>query len=77
MIKYVDVSPLEVVYETEKGRTVYCADKNDKEVYVLNDFDFAIGVETLKDAKENPGRYVFWYEEKEPEAEETEEEVNE
>lgn len=66
-MKYVRVMPSWVVEEIEKGRTVYFADKKDKEVYALNDFDFATGVETLKDAKDHIDRYDFWYEEEEVE----------
>lgn len=63
MYKYVDVHPGEVVNETEKGRDIYFFDKDEKEVYELRHMSFCMTVEVIKEAKENPDRYVFWYEE--------------
>lgn len=63
MIKYVDVYPWDVLKEVQNGRRIRYVDKKSEDVWVINDLDFEAASQDIKTAEENPGRYVFWYEE--------------
>lgn len=64
-MKYISVSPYWAIDEIEKGKTVYCFDKDSKEFYILNDLDLGTAVEVLQDAKAHSDKYDIWYEVKE------------
>ena len=66
-MKYISVSPFWVFEEIEKGRGIYAVDKQAKEMYILNDMGVGVAVELVKDAKDHPDKYEFWYEETEEE----------
>ncbi len=64
-MKYVSVSPYWVFEMIEKETVIYVADKQAKEIFILNDMDVGTAVELVKDAKAHSDKYEFWYEERE------------
>lgn len=64
-MKYVSVSPYWVFEMIEKETVIYVADKQAKEIFILNDMDVGTAVELVKDAKAHSDKYEFWYEESE------------
>lgn len=62
-MRYISVSPFWVFEEIEKGRVIYVADKQEKQMFILNDLDVGTAVLLVKDAKAHSDKYEFWYEE--------------
>lgn len=63
-MEYKKVYEFMVSDEIEKGETVYCLDRLEKEVYAVNGLVFGYALRLLRDAKDND-RYEFWKEVKE------------
>lgn len=68
-MEYVSISPFWVFEEIEKGRVVHGFSKEIKASFILNIVDVGTAVELVKDAKAHTGKYEFWYEKQETEAE--------
>lgn len=60
-MKYKTIYHFMVMDEVEKGETVYCLDRLEKEVLIVNDLTFDYALRLLRDAKDND-RYEFWVE---------------
>lgn len=76
-MKYITISAWSVLDHIENGKTIYVLDREVMEVFAVNGSTVGFALELIKNAKKYSDRYDFWYEEKEPETEETEDEVNE
>ena len=49
-----------VIDEIEKGNTVYCLDRKEKAVLIINDICVETVVTLLRDARTDDERYEFW-----------------
>lgn len=75
-MKYITISAWSVLDHIENEKTIYVLDREVMEVFAVNGSTVCYVLELIKNAKNYPDRYDFWYEEKEPETEETEETEN-
>jgi hypothetical protein len=74
-MKYRKVYPWNVIDEVRGGKVVFVLDKKLKKIAAINTVQLQDVIRVTESEEEN--RYDFWYEEKEPETEETDEEETE
>ena len=58
---YKTIYSFSVLDEIEKGNTVYCLDRKNKSVHIINDVCVETALSLLRDAKEDKTeRFEFW-----------------
>ena len=65
MRKYINVYPWDVLDKIEEGKTVYMLDKEFAAVFEVNNLSIVAALKWISVAKENHGRFEFWYAEQE------------
>lgn len=59
---YKEVHRFLVFDEIKKGKTVYCLDRQMKDVITINNVSVANALRIIKEAEEEPQRFEFWEE---------------
>ena len=64
-MKYRSMYHFEVIDEVNDGNTVYCLDKQNREVYIMNGMPLDRALRVVSVAKNDDERFEFWKETKE------------
>lgn len=67
-MKYITIYSFLVIDEIKEGNTVYCLDKRNVSVHIMNDICMDVALTILKEAEEDSNRFEFWMKEKEEES---------
>lgn len=67
-MKYITIYSFCVIDEIKEGNTVYCLDKRNVSVHIMNDICMDVALTILKEAEEDSGRFEFWKKAKEEES---------
>lgn len=67
-MKYITIYSFCVIDEIKEGNTVYCLDKRNVSVHIMNDICMDVALTILKEAEEDSNRFAFWKKEKEEES---------
>ena len=59
-MKYITIYSFRVIDEIKEGNTVYCLDKRNVSVHIMNDICMDVALTIFKEAEKDLGRFEFW-----------------